>query len=103
MYLDRSPEFFAAINCLLSAVTKSWASEHMRNRGFGYNEKLCAAVTLPAGVTGYRASVFRERDAGGVGLGLAITERSVKLHHGNVAAQNSQDGRPIVTIQLPPP
>ena len=49
----------------------------------------------------YRVADARERDTGGIGLGLAITYRAVKLHHGRVAAENAPGGGLLVNIQLP--
>jgi two-component system sensor histidine kinase CpxA len=43
----------------------------------------------------------RDREAGGVGLGLAIAERAVRLHGGSVTASNVPDGGLSVTIALP--
>jgi signal transduction histidine kinase len=49
----------------------------------------------------YRISGARERQTGGIGLGLAITERAVRLHGGAVTASNSADGGLVVAISLP--
>jgi len=49
----------------------------------------------------YRVSRARERQAGGAGLGLAITERAVRSHGGSVSAQNAPGGGLIVEIRLP--
>jgi two-component system sensor histidine kinase CpxA len=48
----------------------------------------------------YRVSEARERSSGGVGLGLSIAERTVKLHGGNIRAANAQNGL-LITIELP--
>jgi two-component system sensor histidine kinase CpxA len=48
----------------------------------------------------YRVSEARERSSGGVGLGLSIAERTVKLHGGSLRAENLPDGL-LVTIELP--
>lgn len=49
----------------------------------------------------YRVATARERDTGGIGLGLAITHRAVKLHHGKVTAENAPGGGLLVKITLP--
>ena len=49
----------------------------------------------------YRVDEARERKSGGVGLGLAITERAVSAHGGKVWAENAGDGGLIVKIELP--
>ena len=36
----------------------------------------------------YRVSEARERASGGVGLGLSIADRTVKLHGGTIRAEN---------------
>ena len=51
----------------------------------------------------YRVDYARDREAGGVGLGLAITERALRLHGGKVIAANTSDGGLLVTITLPIP
>jgi len=48
----------------------------------------------------YRVSEARERSSGGVGLGLSIAERTIKLHGGSIRAENLKDGL-LVTIELP--
>jgi two-component system sensor histidine kinase CpxA len=49
----------------------------------------------------YRIDDSRGRETGGVGLGLAITERAVRLHGGTVKASNRPEGGLIVEIRLP--
>ncbi|HWF93288.1 MAG TPA: ATP-binding protein [Terriglobales bacterium] len=49
----------------------------------------------------YRIDDARGRQTGGVGLGLAITERAVELHGGTVRASNRKEGGLIVEIRLP--
>jgi two-component system sensor histidine kinase CpxA len=49
----------------------------------------------------YRVDDSRTRETGGVGLGLAITERAVRLHAGAVTAANVSGGGFVVEIRLP--
>jgi two-component system, OmpR family, sensor histidine kinase CpxA len=49
----------------------------------------------------YRIDDARGRQTGGVGLGLAITERAVRLHGGSVRAANRPQGGLMVEIRLP--
>ena len=49
----------------------------------------------------YRIDDARGRLTGGVGLGLAITERAVRFHGGRVAAYNRAEGGLRVEIRLP--
>lgn len=49
----------------------------------------------------YRLDDARGRLTGGVGLGLAITERAVRFHGGRVSAHNRDEGGLRVEIRLP--
>jgi two-component system sensor histidine kinase CpxA len=49
----------------------------------------------------FRLDESRERKTGGVGLGLAIAQRAVRLHDGEVSASNSPGGGLEVTITFP--
>jgi two-component system sensor histidine kinase CpxA len=49
----------------------------------------------------YRLDDARGRQTGGVGLGLAITERAIRFHGGRVAAFNRAEGGLQVEINLP--
>jgi len=49
----------------------------------------------------YRLDDDRGRQTGGVGLGLAITERAVRFHGGRVAAFNRAEGGLRIEIHLP--
>jgi two-component system sensor histidine kinase CpxA len=48
----------------------------------------------------YRVDDARDREAGGVGLGLAIAQRAIQLHGGTVSAANAPDGGLVITISL---
>lgn len=50
----------------------------------------------------YRVADARDRQSGGTGIGLAIAERAVKLHLGEIRAENHPDGGLVVEIILPP-
>jgi two-component system sensor histidine kinase CpxA len=49
----------------------------------------------------YRLDDARERDTGGFGVGLAIADRAVRLHHGALQAHNRPEGGLVVTLRLP--
>ena len=49
----------------------------------------------------YRVADARDRDTGGVGLGLAITDHAIRLHGGTVSARNSSPRGLIVELRLP--
>jgi two-component system sensor histidine kinase CpxA len=48
-----------------------------------------------------RVGPARDRQSGGTGIGLAVTERAVRLHGGAVAARNAEGGGLAVTVSLP--
>ncbi|HQR35991.1 MAG TPA: ATP-binding protein [Blastocatellia bacterium] len=49
----------------------------------------------------YRVAEARDRQTGGIGLGLAITKSAIQLHGGQVRAANSEGGGLIITMTLP--
>ncbi len=49
----------------------------------------------------YRLDDSRRRSTGGFGVGLAITDRAVQLHGGEIDARNAPDGGLIVEMRLP--
>lgn len=49
----------------------------------------------------YRVDTSREKKTGGYGLGLAIAQQAIKLHHGNIQAMNRKEGGLLVRISLP--
>jgi two-component system sensor histidine kinase CpxA len=49
----------------------------------------------------YRLDDARVRETGGVGLGLAITERAMRAHAGSVRAVNRPEGGLMVELRLP--
>ena len=69
----------------------------VRDHGPGVPDEALAEIFRPF----YRVDEARDREAGGVGLGLAITERAVRLHGGTVEAANAGGGGLEVTISLP--
>lgn len=48
-----------------------------------------------------RVGQARDRDSGGYGLGLAIAQRSILLHGGEIEAANHPDGGLQISIKLP--
>jgi two-component system sensor histidine kinase CpxA len=69
----------------------------VRDHGAGVPESALSEIFRPF----YRVEDARDREAGGVGLGLAIAERAVRLHDGKVEAANVTTGGLIVKIVLP--
>jgi two-component system sensor histidine kinase CpxA len=69
----------------------------VRDFGPGVPEESLTKLFLPF----YRVAEARDRQSGGTGIGLAITDRAVKLHSGTVIARNAADGGLRVEIRLP--
>jgi two-component system, OmpR family, sensor histidine kinase CpxA len=67
------------------------------DRGPGLPESELRNVFQPF----YRIDDARQRNTGGFGVGLALTERAVRLHHGEVQAQNRPGGGLTITLRLP--
>jgi two-component system OmpR family sensor kinase len=76
---------------------RGWAKICVRDRGPGVPEAALEAIFRPF----FRVSASRNRKSGGTGVGLAITERAVRLHGGTVKAANAAGGGLIVSIGLP--
>ena len=69
----------------------------IRDHGPGVPAEALSEIFRPF----YRVDEARDREAGGVGLGLAIAERAVRLHGGKVKATNATGGGLEITISLP--
>lgn len=69
----------------------------IRDYGTGIAEEALSQVFEPF----YRADEGRDRDSGGAGLGLAITNAAVRQHGGSIQAENATGGGLTVTITLP--
>ena len=69
----------------------------VHDRGPGVPAEALANLFSPF----YRVAESRDRQSGGMGIGLAITERAVRLHRGKVEAENAAGGGLIVRIYLP--
>jgi two-component system sensor histidine kinase CpxA len=67
------------------------------DRGPGVPEDTLDKLFIPF----YRLDDARGRRTGGVGLGLSITERAIRLHGGTVRAANRPQGGLVVEIRLP--
>jgi len=69
----------------------------IRDHGPGVRESSLQQLFRPF----FRLDESQERRTGGVGLGLAITQRAVRLHGGEVSASNAPGGGLEVTITFP--
>ncbi|WP_438003239.1 ATP-binding protein [Sorangium sp. So ce321] len=73
------------------------AEVRVRDRGPGVPEGALVDIFKPF----YRVDDHRARGAGGTGIGLAITQRAVLLHGGEVEASNADGGGLVVALRLP--
>jgi two-component system sensor histidine kinase CpxA len=76
---------------------EEYAVIRVRDYGPGVPEESLTKLFLPF----YRVAEARDRQSGGTGIGLAITERAVRLHSGTVTARNALGGGLLVEIRLP--
>ncbi len=67
------------------------------DEGPGIPESEMQKIFLPF----YRTDGARQRDTGGFGVGLAIAERAVRLHHGEIIARNRAAGGLLITMKIP--
>lgn len=70
---------------------KGWVEVRVEDRGPGFKKEDLPLVFEP----------FFTRRQGGTGLGLALVERIVQGHGGQVAAQNRPGGGAMVAVRLP--
>jgi two-component system sensor histidine kinase CpxA len=68
----------------------------VRDYGPGVPEESLANLFKPF----FRVEADRNRDSGGVGLGLSIAQRAVAIHQGQIRASNTHPGL-LVEIELP--
>jgi two-component system, OmpR family, sensor histidine kinase CpxA len=69
----------------------------VKDHGPGVPEAALKSIFRPF----YRLDLSRQRSTGGYGVGLAITERAVRLHGGAVTARNAPQGGLIVEMRIP--
>ena len=68
----------------------------VRDHGPGIPEKFTDRIFDPF----FRADASRDESTGGLGLGLAIARRAMRVHHGDITAANASPGA-LLTITLP--
>jgi two-component system sensor histidine kinase CpxA len=87
-----------AVEVLLSASSEGEGILlRIRDRGPGVPEEELENLFRPF----YRVDSARDRERGGMGLGLAIAWRAVRLHEGRIAAVNRPEGGLEVTVSIP--
>jgi len=77
-------------------ITEGNASVTVRDYGPGVPVGALTQIFKPF----FRVDSSRNADSGGVGLGLAITQRAINVHHGHVWAENAEPGL-RVSVELP--
>jgi signal transduction histidine kinase len=84
-------------NCGLSysEIRAKKCSGH--SQGLGVPESELVDISRPF----YRVNDARERESGGTGVGLAISNRVVRLHGGELRALNAPSRGLIMKIELP--
>lgn len=76
---------------------RSWAHIEVRDYGPGVPESELYDIFRPF----YRVSDSRERQSGGTGVGLAISDRAVRLHGGSLRAFNAPGSGLVMEMELP--
>ncbi len=79
------------------AVDDDAAELCVRDRGPGVPAHAVSDIFRPF----YRVGSDRDRKTGGKGIGLAITDRAVRIHGGSVSASNAEGGGLLVKLRLP--
>ena len=74
-----------------------WCRIDVRDHGRGVPTEMLTKLFEPF----VRVDNARDRKRGGYGLGLAIAERTIRLHGGEILAQNEVGGGLRVSISLP--
>jgi len=69
----------------------------IRDHGMGVPENDLERIFQPF----YRVAEARDRASGGVGLGLAIADRVIRIHGGTIRAENAQPAGLKVVIEIP--
>jgi two-component system sensor histidine kinase CpxA len=85
------------VEIVLERVDGDAVALRVRDHGPGVPDEALSEIFRPF----TRVEAARDRASGGAGIGLAITERAVRLHEGTVAAANAPGGGLEVTIRLP--
>jgi two-component system sensor histidine kinase CpxA len=75
----------------------AYALISVRDFGPGVPEEALTKLFVPF----YRVAEARDRQSGGTGIGLAITDRAVRLHNGSVVARNATNCGLLIEIRLP--
>lgn len=86
-----------AVEISLELADKSQVLLEIRDHGKGVAENDLGKIFQPF----YRVAEARDRESGGVGLGLAIAERVIRIHGGTIRAENVQPTGLKVLLRVP--
>jgi two-component system sensor histidine kinase CpxA len=89
------PDTFVDVQ--LRQEADSYALLRIRDHGPGVPESELANIFRPF----YRVADARDEQSGGHGLGLAITDRVVRLHAGSLSAMNALGGGLEIEVRIP--
>jgi len=81
---------------LILAEKSGGANIVVRDYGPGVPDELLSQIFEPF----FRVEEARDEETGGIGLGLSIAKRSVRLHRGTITAENADPGL-LVKIEIP--
>ncbi len=95
-YTHEGTEVEIRLECQRSDAA-SEAVIRVSDRGPGVPEQALGKLFRPF----YRIDDARGRQTGGIGLGLSITERALRLHGGSASAANRPGGGLVVELRLP--
>jgi two-component system sensor histidine kinase CpxA len=96
----RNALFYTPEHTMVETLVESdgaWARLVVRDHGPGVPEAALSHLFEPF----FRVDQARARNTGGVGLGLAISQRAVELHGGRIRAANAHPHGLAVRIELP--
>jgi two-component system sensor histidine kinase CpxA len=90
-------ETTVSITAARAGIENSWLDITVKDQGPGVPDSELPHLFKPF----YRIEDSRDRSRGGTGIGLAIAERAVKLHHGTLSVENDEGQGLMVRILLP--
>jgi signal transduction histidine kinase len=97
-YTPEDTEVEVSLQCeAMDSTGKLQAVIRVQDRGTGVPQAALDEIFRPF----YRVADARDRQSGGIGLGLSISQRAVQIHGGTVTAVNAPAGGLLVQITLP--
>lgn len=96
-YTNPKTEVEIRVAAELDEAGRSISVVEVSDRGPGIPEAEIGAIFRPF----YRVDRARSQETGGFGVGLAIAERTVKLHGGQVGSRNRSGGGAVIRMQFP--